>query len=80
MPAISTRVMSRLGDRHLPIGVRPPAPVHGPLKPPDAPVISPILRCPLPVLANNATSDHLRQFYLGGSVPQYRFNPPIPLS
>lgn len=41
-----------------------------------APIVSTILRCPLPSILTNPNPDNLRQFYAGGSIPQYRFNPP----
>ena len=81
MPRIVDRMPSLIG-KDLPIGMRPSAPVlqRGPISEPLQPIISPILRCPLPILQNNATSDHLRQFYQGGHIPQYRLNPPTPLA
>lgn len=47
---------------------------------PAAPVLSTILRCPLPVVGASSTSDNLRQYYAGGTIPQYRLTPAVPLS
>lgn len=51
-----------------------------PALPPAAPGLSNVLRCPMPILATASTPDALRQFYAGGTIPQYRINPPAPLS
>jgi hypothetical protein len=44
-----------------------------------APGMSPVLRCPLPILTT-PSPDNLRQYYSGGSIPQYRINTPNPIS
>ena len=79
MPSIASRLIPR-----------PTEPVDGPVppvvtlpRPPipvAAPPISPTLRCPLPVQFTNSPPDSLRQYYAGGQVPQYRINPPGPIS
>lgn len=43
------------------------------------PGMSPVLRCPLPILTI-PSPDNLRQYYTGGAIPQYRFSPPQPIS
>lgn len=60
------------------ISAEPPAPSPGLTQP--APVLSSILRCPLPTLGTASTPDGLRQYYAGGTIPQYRLNPPAALS
>ena len=58
-----------------------PGPNNGlPPLAPVAPGLSNVLRCPMPILATASTPDALRQFYAGGTIPQYRINPPAPLS
>ena len=42
------------------------------------PVQNTALRCPLPYVVS-PSPDSLRQFYGGGSIPQYRITPPPPL-
>jgi len=51
---------------------RPPLPSASPL-------LSTTLRTPLPNLVT-PSPDNLRQYYAGGSIPQYRFIPPPPVS
>lgn len=53
-----------------------------PQRPPIAgasPLHSTTLRCPMPPLST-VSPDNLRQYYVGGAVPQFRFNPPSKLS
>lgn len=46
---------------------------------PNAPSFSPVLRSPLPNVGSSASPDNLRQYYLGGAIPQYRLIPAEPL-
>jgi hypothetical protein len=79
MPSIASRL-----DTSSPVGgsyVR--SAQHFPSAPTSAeaaPVLSTTLRCPLPVVGVSSTSDNLRQYYAGGSIPQYRLTPVAPLS
>jgi hypothetical protein len=81
MPSIASRlstshpdpVKDRMRPEPIPgIGIRPPIS-------PAAPIMSTTLRCPLPNL-QTPSPDNLRQFYAGGSIPQYRLTPLPPLS
>jgi len=45
-----------------------------------APILSTILRSPLPNIGASASPDNLRQYYAGGMIPQYRLVPVAPLS
>ena len=74
MPSIESRLTDKLP------GVFEAAPPSNRLTVPNAePGMSPVLRCPLPVLTI-PSPDNLRQYYSGGSVPQYRFSAPPPIS
>jgi hypothetical protein len=77
MPSISSRLVEN------PVGIiTPPAPITSPPNPAGvsaAPGMSPVLRCPLPILTT-PSPDNLRQYYSGGSIPQYRINTPNPIS
>jgi hypothetical protein len=78
MPSIA----SRLVDHPSEIVNQSAAPVPGlgmPAAPAAAPGMSTVLRCPLPILTT-PSPDNLRQYYSGGSIPQYRINPPRPIS
>lgn len=78
MPSIASRLldpsqihlMDRPSSGAVPI-------LHPPL-PHPAPGMSTMLRCPMPNLST-PSPDNLRQFYVGGSIPQYRIVPPTPL-
>jgi hypothetical protein len=61
---------------YTPVQVEPTlAKYHPPMEPDLQPKFNPMLRCPLPPVS--VTPDSLRQFYLGGVVPQMRvFTPP----
>ena len=78
MPSIDSRLIahpSEIADPSPPPSTSPGRPVA-----PNAdPGMSPVLRCPLPVLTI-PSPDNLRQYYSGGSVPQYRFPAPPPIS
>lgn len=77
MPSIASRTIT-----YQPEVVNPPASAASPLNPVGvsaAPGISPVLRCPIPILTI-PSPDNLRQYYSGGSIPQYRINTPRPIS
>lgn len=78
MPPIANRLRTVTPETPL----QPVAPHPLPQRPPlpgDSPLYSTTLRCPIPPLST-AASDNLRQFYVGGAVPQFRFNPPSRLT
>lgn len=78
MPPIANRLRVETPER--PIIPVPPMPL--PQRPPLAgptPVMSPTQRCPMPP-TTTASTDSLRQFYSGGAVPYFRFNPPSKLT
>ena len=77
MPSIASRLVNTAGPS--PEFVQsPPSPTRsvGPTPAPASPVLSPILRCPLPTLVAPSI-DNLRQYYAGGQIPQYRI-PALP--
>ena len=79
MPPINTRLrtdVEKIADRPEPSPVQARG---GPSLPSAAPILNTVLRCPLPNIVP-ASPDNLRQYYVGGFVPQYRFSPPLPLS
>jgi hypothetical protein len=76
MPSIASRTVSPKSEE---VSLTPPvARMFPPLSGNAAPVLSTTLRCPLPFVSN-VSPDNLRQYYNGGVVPQYRFNPPSPI-
>ena len=78
MPSIASRIVN---DSKLALGAGSARPPSGQNLPPlfhHVPV-SPILRCPMPILVSASTPDSLRQFRAGGQIPQYRITPPASL-
>ena len=82
MPSIASRiVMNPTGGQPPTAGPQNPLGPSGPGPTPVAsPPLSTVLRCPLPVVGTSSTPDSLRQYYAASVIPQYRFNPPAPLS
>lgn len=76
MPPIATRVRPTPAESNI---ERQPFAMPRPSLPSATPSLSPNLRCPMPILSS-ASSDNLRQYYMGGAVPQFRFTPPNKLS
>ena len=74
MPSISSTLVPY---PTAPVTSRPPSPVSPAPIVNQAPVLNSFLRCPLPSLVS-ASPDNLRQYYVGGTIPQYRF-PTLPL-
>jgi hypothetical protein len=83
MPSISSRIVQHPTG---PVAQRPVASVPKPPLPQGiygsqpTPIVSPILRCPMPGLTTPANPDNLRQYYAGGTIPQYRLTPPNPIN
>ncbi len=82
-PGVSTGTLSSLppsnGSPGVSTGTMGASPPSIGLPQPQ-PVLSSILRCPLPTVGFSSTPDNLRQYYAGGVVPQYRLTPATPLS
>lgn len=74
MPILSSRLTSPTIPQYTEESAAPRPQPHIPTPP-----INPLLRCPLPNISP-PSPDNLRQFYLGGNVPQYRFSPPPPIN
>ena len=71
MPSIASRIVTNPRPVSTPVSPtpRPVPPLEGP-----TPVQNTMLRCPLPYVVS-PSPDSLRQFYGGGTIPQYRITP-----
>ena len=79
MPSIASRAYTPAQGVVLPTWPTTPPSWGKPVSTPEAPGISPTLRCPMPILTT-PSPDNLRQYYAGGSIPQYRINTPFPIT
>ena len=77
MPSIASRLVARPPEVIVPSF--PATSSYNPAAASAAPGLSPVLRCTLPILTT-PSPDNLRQYYSGGSIPQYRINTPRPIS
>ena len=78
MPSIASRLYNPASGAPPPTWPSSTSPGK-PVATPEAPGMSPVLRCPLPILTT-PSPDNLRQYYAGGSIPQYRINTPLPIT
>jgi hypothetical protein len=77
MPSIASRLVARPPEVIVPSSSTTSS--YNPVGASSAPGLSPTLRCPLPILTT-PSPDNLRQYYSGGSIPQYRINTPPSIS
>ncbi len=73
MPSIASRTVPLSSVGYVPAEVARPMPSVPYSEGSAAPGLNVTLRCTLPPIF--AATDNLRQFYRGGSVPQFRFLP-----
>jgi hypothetical protein len=72
MPKLSETLVSNIGlpPNHRPVEVMPERPPQG-LEPVLSPIHNTFIRCPIPPIWQ-VNTDSVRQFYIGGRVPQMR--------